>query len=179
MIRPCLYISLILFFITQTTAWLQPQFIRQHKWSPFKTDLIEDCSDDSYILDIRDITLTPSIPVPGEDLIIEAEGKLKETVKEGAAALVHVKLGVVTLLRKEFDICQELDNNDTQLKCPIEKGLIKITQKVTLPKEIPKAHFKVAVNAWNHDDMDLACLKVDVDFRHSRHGLNKYRFIGY
>ncbi|KAI7852501.1 ML domain-containing protein [Circinella umbellata] len=185
MIRPYLYISLVVFLIGQVTAilpsWLQPDYVRQYRWSSFETDLIEDCSDDSYILEIKDITLTPPMPVPGEDLIIEAVGYLKETVDQGASANVLVKLGVVTLLHKDFDICGQLEDNDTELKCPIENGLIKVTQKVTLPKEIPKAHFKVQVRATNWDESDLACLNVDVDFRRRRHhsAYNKHRLIGY
>ena len=82
--------------------------------------------DDTYILEIKDITLTPPMPVPGEDLVIEAVGYLKETVDQGASANVLVKLGVVTLLHKDFDICGQLEENDTELKCPIEDGLIKV-----------------------------------------------------
>ncbi|KAI9495518.1 ML domain-containing protein [Zychaea mexicana] len=183
MIRPFLYITLLLVFISQAAAvlpyWLQPDFVRQYESSPYQTDLIEDCSDESYILEIKDITLTPPHPVPGEELKIEAVGLLKEPVRSDARANVLVKLGVVTLLHKDFDICDELDKNDTELKCPIEAGLIKVTQKVTLPKEIPKAHFKVRVRAYNWDDEDLACLNVDVDFRRHRRDFNKHRLIGY
>ncbi|KAF7732827.1 Phosphatidylglycerol/phosphatidylinositol transfer protein [Apophysomyces ossiformis] len=124
--------------------------------------------DDTYILKIKDITLTPPFPVPGEELKIEASGFLEEDVEEGAAARVTVKLGLVTLLRKTFDICDELKKNDVELKCPIKKGELKLTQTVKLPKEIPPGDFRVFVEAYNYDDADLACLRAHVDFRKRR-----------
>ena len=53
MIRLYLYIFLVLLFIGQVAAilplWLQPDFVRQYRWSPLKTDLIEDCSEVSVL----------------------------------------------------------------------------------------------------------------------------------
>lgn len=82
--------------------------------------------DDSFILDIYDITVTPPHPVPGDEVLIEATGYLKERVEKGAVAHVLVRIGVVQILRKTFDICDELENNDVELKCPIEEGLLKV-----------------------------------------------------
>ncbi|KAI7882590.1 hypothetical protein K492DRAFT_193396 [Lichtheimia hyalospora FSU 10163] len=163
------YIILFASFIwVVTSAWIEkykPDFY-QFQVSPLETSLIHDCSDESYILDIYDITLTPPHPAPGDNLMIEAIGYLEEPVDYGAEARVLVKLGFVQLLKKTFDICQELDNNDAELQCPIMDGPVKVTQNVTLPEEIPKAHFKVQVRAENYDKRPLACLDVDVDFRH-------------
>ncbi|KAI8144502.1 ML domain-containing protein [Fennellomyces sp. T-0311] len=182
MLRPCLLV-IALFCIGQVTAlmplWLQPDFVRHYEWSPYKTDLIKDCSDSSYILDIEDITLTPAQPQPGQELLIQASGYLKERVDYGANAHVIVKLGVVQLINRNFDICNELDNNDTELKCPIESGLVTVSQKVTLPKETPRAHFNVQVRAENYDGAKLACLDVNIDFRRRHHGSYKNRLIGY
>lgn len=80
--------------------------------------------DDSFVLDIKEVKISPDIVQAGSELTIEASGTVKETVNEGAAATVVVKLGVVQLLRKTFDICSELDKHkdDVELQCPIEKG---------------------------------------------------------
>ncbi|KAJ8659097.1 hypothetical protein O0I10_005135 [Lichtheimia ornata] len=152
------------------SAWIEKYKpnLYQFQIAPLETSLIHDCSDSSYILDIYDITLSPRYPLPGDNLTIEAIGFLEEPVSYGAKADVLVKLGFVQLLKKEFDICEEMDNNDVELQCPIMDGPVKVTQKVTLPKEIPKAHFKVQVRAKNHNNHPLACLDVDVDFRHHR-----------
>ncbi|KAI8090812.1 ML domain-containing protein [Thamnidium elegans] len=131
---------------------------------------IEDCSDETYLLQIQSIKVMPDIVTPGAELTLEAEGILLETVTPGSFADVQVKLGVVTLIRKRFDLCDTLENNKDKvdLQCPIEKGNLKITQKITLPKEIPKAVFKVYVNAYTADEADLACIRIKVNFRPRR-----------
>lgn len=80
-------------------------------------------------MDIYDITLTPQYPLPGDNLTIEAIGFLQEPVTYGAKADVLVKLGFVQLLKKEFDICEEMDNNDVELQCPVMDGPVKVMMK--------------------------------------------------
>ncbi|KAI9270036.1 hypothetical protein EDC94DRAFT_597904 [Helicostylum pulchrum] len=93
---------------------------------------IEDCSDETYILQINSIRITPDIITPGAELTLEAEGTLLETVTFGSAAQVTVKLGAVTLLRKTFDLCETLENNKDKvdLQCPIEKGDLKVSNRL-------------------------------------------------
>lgn len=63
---------------------------------------------------------------------------MKETVEIGSEANVIVKLGVVQLLRKTFDICEELENNkdDIELQCPIEKGDLTVSISVFCTKDM-------------------------------------------
>ncbi|CDS10151.1 hypothetical protein LRAMOSA02828 [Lichtheimia ramosa] len=183
MIHTRVYFMLLLFLAMTpyAIAWLQlPSWatsMYHFQWSPSSTDLIEDCSDDSYGVEIRDITLTPSFPEPGKELLIEAEGIIKEPIQDGAYVQVTVKIGVVTLIRRTFDLCEEMQKNDV-LDCPVRQGPTKasivepsshdhhiITKTVQLPKEIPKGDFRVYAQAYNYDDSDLACLKAHVDFR--------------
>lgn len=94
---------------------------------PFAHDLRHySIGDDSYILKIDDITLTPERPEPGKDLLIEASGTLKETVDVGSVADVIVKIGVVRLLHKQFDLCDELQKSDIEEKCPVQPGRLKV-----------------------------------------------------
>lgn len=76
--------------------------------------------------------------------------------QEGAYADVSVKLGLIKILQKQFDLCQEAyvsvifimsemptlislrRNANTSVQCPVEKGAYKVVHTVTLPKEIPQ-----------------------------------------
>lgn len=71
----------------------------------------------------------------GETLTIEAVGTLLEDVAEGAYVVLQVKYGLIRLVNTEANLCEQVSNVD--LKCPIKKGLTKITKDVELPKEIP------------------------------------------
>lgn len=49
-----------------------------------------------------------------------------------------VKLGLIKLLTKRFDICEELGNANATLQCPIVADEYAIEQTVDLPEEIPR-----------------------------------------
>lgn len=71
----------------------------------------------------------------GTTLSISAEGYLNEDIEEGAKVHITVKYGVITLINQETDLCEQTKNVD--LECPLEKGELKLTKDVDLPKEIP------------------------------------------
>lgn len=86
---------------------------------------------------VKDITLNPDPPQKGQTLTIDFKGKLKEEVPEGTSVLVQVKYGVVQLIKKEFDFCEQVKNVDEE--CPIPAGDLVFTKQVDLPKEIRKS----------------------------------------
>lgn len=85
--------------------------------------------------------------------------------QEGSIADVTVKIGLIKLLQKQFDICEEARNNNLTVQCPVEAGEYEITQTVALPREIPPAKFNVHVQAIGAEDEDLTCLDLSIDFR--------------
>lgn len=56
---------------------------------------------------------------------------------EGTSVLVQVKYGVVQLIKKKFDFCEEVKKVDEE--CPIPAGDLVFTKQVGLPKEIRKS----------------------------------------
>lgn len=48
-----------------------------------------------------------------------------------------VKLGLIKLLTRRFDVCEEAKKNDAQVQCPVAPGPYEIEQTVALPREIP------------------------------------------
>jgi len=102
----------------------------------FKTvTTIIDCSNDSDILTIDYIKISPDPPLKGQDLEIEAVGYLKETIGEGSYIDLTVKLGLIKLLQQRLDLCEQVEK--VGKKCPLEKGRQELKHTVTLPKEIP------------------------------------------
>ncbi|KAI0652247.1 ML domain-containing protein [Trametes meyenii] len=127
-----------------------------------------DCGTDSHIVHINSIKISPDPPKRGEELTIIVDGVASEDVQDGAYADVTVKVGVIKLLQKEFDICEEALKANASIQCPVEKGTHKVIQKVALPREIPPAQFNVNIEAYTGDDDDLACVKLTMDFRPKR-----------
>ena len=83
----------------------------------------ESIGSTSDVVQIESITVSPDPPKPGEDLTVTVKGTAQENIEvrhsamvrfrlltsfqEGAYADVTVKLGLIKLLHKEFDICEE------------------------------------------------------------------------
>ncbi|QRV84531.1 phosphatidylglycerol/phosphatidylinositol transfer protein [Ceratobasidium sp. AG-Ba] len=113
------------------------------------------------------INVTPDPPQIGKDLTVRARGLVTRRIEEGAYADVTVKLGLIKILHKQFDICEEARNNNVTVQCPVEPGEYEVVQTVTLPKETPKAKFTIEVKGFTSDyaeDADMVNLKMLVDF---------------
>jgi len=124
------------------------------------------CGAETDIIQLKSLDVVPDTPKPGQNLTITAFGTVKQRIEDGAYAHVTVKLGLIKLLEKEFDICKEAEAADMEIKCPVEPGDYTITQTVELPKEIPPAKFTIDVTAYTAGDEDMLCLKLLVDFTH-------------
>ncbi|KAG8817579.1 Phosphatidylglycerol/phosphatidylinositol transfer protein [Serendipita sp. 399] len=147
-----------------------------------------DCGSPDDLIEVKSIEVKPDPPKPGQDLEITAKGYVKETLEvslviprgccefpndgimfdallqEGTYADVLVKVGLIKLLQKRFDVCEEARNANATIQCPVEPGDYTVVQTVQLPKEIPPAKFNVHVNVYNVDDASAVCVTVLVDF---------------
>ncbi|THH04893.1 hypothetical protein EW145_g5194 [Phellinidium pouzarii] len=124
-----------------------------------------DCGEPSDPIELKSIEVSPDPPKPGEDMTVKVTAIVKERIEEGAYADVLVKIGVVKLLQKRFDMCEEARNAETDVQCPVDEDEYVVEQTVTLPKEIPRAKFVVQVRGYTADDENLACVDLSVDFR--------------
>jgi len=124
----------------------------------------KDCFPDGSPVQITSIEVTPDPPKPGQDLTVTVNGTVTETLEDGAYADVTVKLGLVKLLKKRFDLCEEARNANATVQCPVEPGSYHVVHTVTLPREIPPARFAVNILGYTVEDEDLLCLDLKVDF---------------
>uniref|UniRef100_A0A1D1ZGK6 Phosphatidylglycerol/phosphatidylinositol transfer protein n=1 Tax=Anthurium amnicola TaxID=1678845 RepID=A0A1D1ZGK6_9ARAE len=127
-----------------------------------QTETITDCGRSSDILQIHYIEIRPDPPQKGQELTIDAAGFLTEVVDQGSYVDVVVKLGLIRLLQRRYDLCDEVTKVDKQ--CPLE-GYQTLHHSLELPKEIPPGRYIVDVNAFTPDHRKIGCLKVIVTFR--------------
>ncbi|KAH9982461.1 ML domain-containing protein [Lactifluus volemus] len=122
------------------------------------------CGSASDAIQIESITVSPDPPKPGHDLTVTVKASAQEEIEEGAYADVTVKLGVVKLLTKEFDLCEEARNAELEVQCPVKEGNYLVEHTVTLPKEIPQAKFNVNAHGYTVDDEELFCVDLTINF---------------
>jgi len=101
-------------------------------------------------------------------------------VQDGAYADVSVKLGLIKILQKQFDLCNEAyvsvifavfeipslrylrRNANTSVQCPVEKGTYEVEHTVALPKEIPQGelssiHVAILLTSFGQPSSILTC----------------------
>ncbi|MGW8768061.1 ML domain-containing protein [Streptomyces sp. NPDC055815] len=137
------------------------------------TDLIEDRGDETYVLQIQDITLTPSFPERGKELRWEMVGHLSEQVDLAQVeCLLQVKLGVITLIRKTATLPEVLKTLGAELEGDTQApaGPWKQTWTFKLPKELPTGDFRIYLQSYTGDEeeKDFMDLNLHVDFRRPR-----------
>ncbi|KAK7033967.1 hypothetical protein VNI00_012594 [Paramarasmius palmivorus] len=125
----------------------------------------DDCGYPTDAIQIREIEISPDPPQAGEKLSITVIAEAIERIEEGAHVVVAVKLGLIKILNKDFNVCEEAHKANTTIQCPVEKGEYNVTQIVDLPKEIPPAKYRVEARGYTVDEDDMLCLNMDVDFR--------------
>ncbi|KAK7064148.1 Phosphatidylglycerol/phosphatidylinositol transfer protein [Favolaschia claudopus] len=128
-----------------------------------------DCGLPTNPIQLDSIEISPDPPLPGKDLTVTAKGIVTEVIEEGATADVTVKLGLVKLLQKKFDVCEEARKANASISCPVQPGPYEVVQTVALPKEIPKAKFTVIVRGFTaeSEEVDMLCLDLKIDFMKS------------
>ncbi|KAI6132762.1 ML domain-containing protein [Pisolithus croceorrhizus] len=126
-----------------------------------------DCGLPTDVVQIKSISVFPDPPKPGKNLTLTAVGTVNQVVEVGAFADVTVKLGLIKLLHKQFDICHEASAANASIQCPVDTGDYTVVQTVALPNEIPRAKFSINVRGYTVDEEDLLCLDLKVDFMQS------------
>ncbi|OZJ03569.1 hypothetical protein BZG36_03092 [Bifiguratus adelaidae] len=127
-----------------------------------QSESITICGTEDDLLSIEHINLYPDPPVKGETLSVDFKGYLKETVEEGAYVDVLVKYGVVKILQKRFDLCEQA--GQVNKSCPVEKGDFTIDKDVDLPKEIPPGRYTVNARVMTKDNEQITCINGLVNF---------------
>ncbi|KAI7862049.1 ML domain-containing protein [Spinellus fusiger] len=144
---------------TATHGSFLPNFFFQSEEDVFteKTNLITNCGDSTDLLIIKDITLTPDPPVKGQLLTVDFSGFLKEPVENGTYIDVAIKYGLVQIIHKRFDFCNEVADKVDEA-CPIPEGPLVFHKEIELPKEIPGGRYTVNAKIVSSTEKRIACL---------------------
>lgn len=124
-------------------------------------------------LQIDAITVTPDPPKPGGEVKLTIKGTVQEAIEDGASFDVTLKLGLIKLLQKRFDLFAELRDssptagwsaNPDPAGGPIKPGDLELTVTMQLPREVPQAKFVLNARGYTAADDDLAGFDLRFDF---------------
>ncbi|KAJ2888557.1 hypothetical protein GGI21_005008 [Coemansia aciculifera] len=126
-------------------------------------NIIRDVSEEDDLLDIKYADIEPEQPKRGTPVHINALAYVKGRI-DSATANIKVKWGFVTLLNRNYDLCEELKNNLNKT-CPVEEGPIELSIDVDVPRYVPPGWFHLEATAWrDSDEKQLGRILADVHF---------------
>ncbi|WP_117213228.1 ML domain-containing protein [Allorhizocola rhizosphaerae] len=158
-------IKRVLHAVLTTTAGLVFLALGAHP-AAAATDLVEDCSDDNYVLRVKEIAVTPPFPEPGKPFRWEITGKLREPIDlHRSTADVKVRRGVTTLVSAKVSLHDALTYGGMNPPDTLGKGRVTMAGEVELPDEVAQGVYRLSLRAWDEDKQNLACLKARVDMR--------------
>ncbi|KAJ9651703.1 Phosphatidylglycerol/phosphatidylinositol transfer protein [Neophaeococcomyces mojaviensis] len=121
------------------------------------------CNDPKdYILEVHNVDLIPNPPVPGEKLTIKANGTFHEQIEEGATVFLQVRYGLITLIKQEADMCEQLPKID--IECPINEGYMEIMKEVNIPRQVPPGKYTVLADVKTKDKRAITCMEAAIVF---------------
>jgi len=123
------------------------------------------CGSETSAIQIKSLAVLPDPPMPGQNMTVMLTGEVLEDIEEGAEVDVTVKVGIVKLLTRTFDMCEQARNANASIQCPVAKGDHEIEHTVALPKEIPPAKFIVNMRGYTANGDDMVCVDLHADFR--------------
>ncbi|MGW5126615.1 hypothetical protein ACWEQ7_21675 [Streptomyces sp. NPDC004069] len=132
--------------------------------------LVEDASDDNYVMDILDITCTPALPRLGHPVRWEMDSYLKETVDlTQVTCRVIMKIGPMKILDKSYKLPDLLARMGTHLSGDTQPpaGPWKQTWDLQIPRTVPVARHRLHLRARTEDGKNFLALDIPVAFTHS------------
>lgn len=121
------------------------------------------CKDPKdYILEVHNVDLIPNPPRAGEKLTIKANGTFHEQIEDGATVFLQVRYGLITLIKQEADMCEQLPKID--INCPIEQGYMEIFKEVEIPRQVPPGKYTVLADVNTVDKRSITCMEAVVVF---------------
>ncbi|KIW55773.1 hypothetical protein PV05_04500 [Exophiala xenobiotica] len=121
------------------------------------------CADPKdYILEVDYVDLSPNPPLPGQKLTITANGTFHKDIEPGATVFLQVKYGLITLIKQEADLCDNLPQID--MSCPIKEGVMTLKKEVDIPKQVPPGKYTVLADVNTVDKEKISCMESTVFF---------------
>jgi ML domain-containing protein len=122
----------------------------------------QDAGTGDAQFDLESISVSPDSPEPGHELTWTVRGNLAKPLNAGAYVRVMVKLGLVKLLMKTFDLEEVL--RKMGVATPVPAGDFELVHTVTVPKDTPRAKLSISADAYTADEEDLFAVVFKVDF---------------
>lgn len=121
-----------------------------------------------YLMELEAVELSPDPPILGTNLTFHGTGSLNGPVTNGSYVDVSAYLGFLRVYAERMDLCEVLDTNNVQVRCPMEPGQYDITHVVEIPSgRVPPIPFRFKITGMSQDNKQIACIHGKIRFYNS------------
>ncbi|KAI9146248.1 ML domain-containing protein [Paraphysoderma sedebokerense] len=120
----------------------------------------------SDMMTIESIGLSPYPAIIGEDVVLTLTGTVTGEITPGCTSRAQVKAGGLPLRTYNFDTCQDIQEQNPGISCPVPAGTF-ITLKKSLPvppSTPPLKNANLEIKIFNGDKSEIGCVKSKIDF---------------
>lgn len=114
-----------------------------------------DCSSGKGVLKINTLTISPD-PISKSKPVNYNMSFTVTTPITNATCKATIMKGVLPLVRKTFNICDELT-------CPIEAKTYSDSGSVDVPSEVPTGSFTLEIHCTDTSSTEIICYKASAD----------------
>ncbi|KAJ9078871.1 hypothetical protein DSO57_1002108 [Entomophthora muscae] len=136
--------------LTSAQGYLRPSACR-----PLANGLISDCGSSTDAFQIKDVILTPSIPIAGQPLEIHLIGDLKKEITFGSVTSISTKINGSKLGTVELDTCAIAKERNLMVHCPAKPQHFDIKNTIKIPAYAPKGTYDINAFGFTHDKVRI------------------------
>ncbi|MCX4529916.1 MULTISPECIES: ML domain-containing protein [unclassified Streptomyces] len=105
---------------------------------PVTGHIVFDCGSPTDVFRIRTVSINPDTPRKGHKATLTAQGDLREDIPAGTNMHVTARLGILTVVDKDYDFLSNvtIDQQDKQAT---------ITKETSIPGTLPSGNYLVDV----------------------------------
>ena len=107
---------------------------------------------------MNNLTVEPFPPKIGGSVRIAFNADLTKVVSAGSTVNVNARYGIITIIDDTYDLCSMYPG------CPIQPQNIDVDETADIPSIIPQGRYRVLVQAFDQDKVEIICIDVDGNF---------------
>ncbi|KAJ9076048.1 hypothetical protein DSO57_1031321 [Entomophthora muscae] len=122
---------------------------------PLTGGMLYDCGSPSDILQIKQVSMTPSRPQAGRALKLRIQGLLRGEVTFGAKVAITGKLRSMRILSVEKDLCRGSRMTKALISCPVKPPTFDFQYNTSIPFLTPRGHYTITATAVSQNNEQI------------------------
>lgn len=142
--------------VSLTLALVSAQeYSRPSACRSFANGLIQDCGSLADAFHIKDVILTPPVPVAGQPLDVHLIGHLSKEIAEGSTTTLSANVNGAQYGNIDLNICELAKARALPVQCPVKPMHVDMHHTLDIPANAPKGVYFIKAHGFNQDNVRI------------------------